>query len=113
MIFTDGLSRPEGPVLLPDRSWLCVEMGPDRGCVTDGLVCRMDLATARATLLDRGLRFTNGIVFGPDDNLYVNETITGNLFRYPWEGGAIVPRRELVTNVLASDGPDVYKGPDG
>jgi len=212
MIFTDGLSRPEGPALLHDGSWLCVEMGPDRGCVThisadgrtkrvvartgrpnglaggggggvwvaesidppsllrmtldgrfgvfmtecegepflfpndlcfgpdgglymtdsgipyatwverradyrnvatDGRVYRIDLRTRRATRLDTGLRFANGILFGPDNSLYVNETITGNLFRYPWEGGAIVPRREFITNVLDPYGPDVYKGPDG
>lgn len=212
MIFTDDLSRPEGPALLPDRSWLCVEMGPERGCVThisadggtkrvvartgrpnglavdregvlwvaesinppsllrmtmdgqfevfmtecagepflfpndlcfgpdgalymtdtgipfpewaqrraeyrtvptDGRVYRIDLASRRATLLDRGLRFPNGIVFGADNSLYVNETITGNVLRYPWEGGQVVARRELIANVLDPDGPDVYKGPDG
>jgi gluconolactonase len=212
MIFTEDLSRPEGPTLLPDGSWVCVEMGPERGCVTqisadgrtkrviaktgrpnglaldregvlwvaesinppsllrmtldgqyevfmtecggepflfpndlcfgpdgalyvtdsgipfpewagrradyrgvptDGRVYRIDLQTRQATRLDRGLRFTNGLVFGPDDSLYVNETITGNLFRYPWVDGHIVARREFVTNVIAPDAPDVYKGPDG
>ncbi|MFV2063769.1 MAG: SMP-30/gluconolactonase/LRE family protein, partial [Chloroflexota bacterium] len=34
MIFTRGLSVPEGPVLLDDGSFLVVEMGSDRGCVT-------------------------------------------------------------------------------
>jgi gluconolactonase len=212
MIFTDDLSRPEGPALLPDGSWACVEMGPERGCVTqisadgrtkrvvaktgrpnglavdrqgvlwvaesmnppsllrmtldgkfevvltecegepflfpndlcfgpdgalymtdsgipfpewagrrddyrsvptDGRVYRVDLPARRATLLDRGLRFTNGLVFGPDHSLYVNETITGDLFRYPWKDGKLVARRELVTNVFASDAPDGYRGPDG
>ena len=28
MLFTSGLSIPEGPVLLLDGSFLCVEMGP-------------------------------------------------------------------------------------
>ena len=27
MVFSSGLSVPEGPVLLPDESWVCVEMG--------------------------------------------------------------------------------------
>ena len=31
MIFASDLSVPEGPVLLPDGSWLVVEMGPGRG----------------------------------------------------------------------------------
>jgi len=34
VVFADNLSSPEGPVLLSDGSWLLVEMGPDRGCVT-------------------------------------------------------------------------------
>ena len=34
MIFTNGLSAPEGPVALPDGTWLIVEGGADRGCVT-------------------------------------------------------------------------------
>ena len=34
MIFAENLSVPEGPVVLADGSWLVVEMGPDRGCVT-------------------------------------------------------------------------------
>src|SRR4030042_5957212 len=34
MLFANDLSKPEGPVLLSDGSWLVVEMGADRGCVT-------------------------------------------------------------------------------
>jgi gluconolactonase len=34
MIFVGGLSAPEGPVSLKDGSWLVVEMGADRGCIT-------------------------------------------------------------------------------
>ena len=34
MIFTTDISVPEGPALLPDGSFLCVERGPDRSCVT-------------------------------------------------------------------------------
>ena len=34
MIFCSGLGVPEGPVLLPDGSWLVVEMSEDTGCVT-------------------------------------------------------------------------------
>jgi gluconolactonase len=212
MIFTDGLSRPEGPTLLPDGSWLVVEMGEDRGCVThisadgktkrviaktgrpnglaldkegiiwaaesinppsllrltmdgqaevfmtacndepflfpndlafgpdgalymtdsgipypewrrqradyknahtDGRVYRIDLKSKTATKLDSGLRLTNGIAFGHDNSLYVNETITGNVLRYRWEGGAITLKREMFANVLDPAGPDMFKGPDG
>ena len=34
MVFAEGLSVPEGPVVLEDGSWLVGEMGEDRGCVT-------------------------------------------------------------------------------
>jgi len=213
MIFAEGLDHPEGPVLLPDRSWLVVEMGLERGCVThistdgkskrviaktgrpnglavdnggtiwvaesvnppsllrmtmdghfevvmtecegepfvfpndlvfgpdgalymtdsgipypewskrradyrtvqpDGRVYRIDLSSRAATELDSGILFTNGIVFGPDMALYVNETLTGDVFRYRWEGGQIRPEREVLTNVIDPEAPDdVFKGTDG
>ena len=215
MIFTTGLSVPEGTVFLPDGSFLCVEMGPDRGCVThispdgetkrmiaktgrpnglavdnagfiwvaesmkpmpclirmtmdgesevfltecdgepflfpndlafgpdgalymtdsgimfddfvpggqirpdwmdidyDGRVYRIDVTTKDIKKLDTGIRFTNGIAFDPDDNIYVNETITGNVFRYRWNDGEVGPR-EYFGNVMAPDAPDGLKGPDG
>jgi gluconolactonase len=34
MIFASGFSKPEGPVLLNDQSWIVAEMGEDRGCIT-------------------------------------------------------------------------------
>lgn len=34
MVFSTGLGLPEGPVVLPDGSWLVVEMETERGCVT-------------------------------------------------------------------------------
>ena len=36
MVFAQNLSAPEGPVLLPDQSWLIVEMGPDKGSAEMG-----------------------------------------------------------------------------
>ena len=41
MIFAGDLGAPEGPVALPDGTWLVVEAAAHRGCVThlsaDGL----------------------------------------------------------------------------
>ena len=215
MIFTTGLSVPEGPVLLPDESFLVVEMGPDRGCVThispdgqtkrmiaktgrpnglavdkdgfiwvaesknpmpsllrvtmegevevfltecneepflfpndlafgpdgalymtdsgihidefapggkirpdymdveiDGRVYKIDVQTKEIKKLDSGIRFTNGIAFGPDDNLYANETLTGMVYRYQWKEGEVGPREDF-GNVIDPEGPEGLKGPDG
>jgi gluconolactonase len=208
MIFTDGLSAPEGPVALPDGTWLIVEGGAERGCVThiladgktkrvvqktgrpnglavdargviwvaeskypslvrltmegkaevvangcggqpflfpndlcfgpdgaiyltdsgvfinefapnnkirpdymsvnyDGRVYRIDVSTGNVDKVDSGIKFTNGIAFGPDWRLYVNETLTGNIYRY--ESG----QRVLFGNVIRPDAPPGWKGPDG
>jgi gluconolactonase len=79
----------------------------------DGRVYRIDPATGEAPLIDRGIRFTNGIAFGPDEMLYVNETVTGNIFRYGWRGGKIDGKREYFGNVIRPDAPPGWKGPDG
>ncbi len=61
MIFATSLSSPEGPVFLPDRSWLVVETGRARGCVTqissDGRTKRVIARTGRPNGLavDRGV----------------------------------------------------------
>jgi gluconolactonase len=214
MIFTTGLSAPEGPVALPDGTWLIVEGGAERGCVTqisadgaakrvikktgrpnglaldsegviwvaeskhpsllrltmdgksevvatgsdgeaflfpndlcfgpdgalyltdsgvfidefapnnkirpdyqsvayDGRVYRIDVATGKVEKLDSGIKFTNGIAFGPDRRLYVNETLTGNIYRYEAAPGEPARRRVLFGNVIRPDAPPGWKGPDG
>lgn len=214
MIFAGDLHGPEGPVALPDGSWLVVESGAARGCVThlspdgrsrrevkktgrpnglavdvdgviwvaeskvpallqltmdgksevvatecqgeafmfpndlcfgpdgalyltdsgvdvnvfapnnqitpdylrfryDGRVYRVDPQSGSITQLDRGIRFTNGIAFGPDGALYVNETLTGNIYRYAWANGSVSGNRELYGNVIRPDAPPGWKGPDG
>lgn len=217
MIFADGLSAPEGPVLLPDHSWLVVEMGSGRGCVTqvgpdgvsrriigktgrpnglavdregviwvaessdppalikatmdgvmevvltrgdevpflfpndlafgpdgalyltdsgirfnelvgpdgairpdfmsvamDGRIYRIDLKTGQAVTIDSGLRFANGLAFGPDENLYVAEMLTGLIYRYECVDGKVVGAREVFGQVI--DRPEksvTFLGPDG
>jgi len=214
MIFISEVSEPEGPVLLKDNSWLIVEMGPDRGCVTrisadgktkeiiaktgrpnglavdsdeniwvaesespsllrlsmdgkkevfltecngekflfpndlvfgpdgklyltdsgilfsdlvqdgkirpdymeapmDGRVYCIDSKTGAIEKIDSGIRFTNGIVFGPDNMLYVNETLTGMIYRYSRKNGGFGGKRVGFGNVIDPQGPDVFKGPDG
>jgi len=206
MIFATGFSAPEGPVALPDGSWIIVEGGAERGCITqisaggkekrvigktgrpnglavdsggviwvaesktpslvrltmdgkaevvatgcdgepflfpndlcfgpdgalyltdsgvviqefapnnqirpdymsvhyDGRVYRVDVETGKLTKIDSGIKFTNGIAFGPDNLLYVNETLTGNIYRYG--------PRTLFGNVIDPAAPPGWKGPDG
>jgi gluconolactonase len=214
MIFATGLSNPEGPVALPDGTWVIVEGGADRGCVTqisddgqtkrvirktgrpnglavdsagviwvaesgtpslvrlsmdgkaevvatecdgekflfpndlcfgpdgalyltdsgvvignfapnnqirpdypsvqyDGRVYRVDVQTGKVKKLDSGIKFTNGIAFGPDNLLYANETLTGNIYKYEWKDGEIAGPRILFGNVIRPDAPPGWKGPDG
>jgi gluconolactonase len=214
MIFADDLQAPEGPVALPDGTWLIVEGGADRGCVTqlstdgkhrsvikrtgrpnglavdrsgviwvaesktpcllrltmeghcevvasgcdgepflfpndlcfgpdgaiyltdsgvsidsfapnnrvredymnadyDGRLYRIDPHTGFVRKLDHGLKFTNGIAFGLDGFLYVNESLTGDVSRYLWKDGDIFGPRRLFGNVIREDAPSGWKGPDG
>lgn len=213
-IFATGLSAPEGPVALPDGTWLAVEGGATRGCVThistdgqtksvikqtgrpnglavdahgviwvaesktpslvrlnmdgksevvatscdgeeflfpndlcfgpdgaiyltdsgvfidefapnnqirsdymnvkyDGRVYRIDPSTGKVKKLDNGIKFTNGIAFGPDRLLYVNETLTGVIYRYGWQAGEMAGARIPFGNVIRPDAPPGWKGPDG
>ena len=214
MVFATGLANPEGPVALPDGTWLIVEGGADRGCVThisadgetkriikktgrpnglavdskgviwvaesknpslvrltmdgksevvatecdgepflfpndlcfgpdgalyltdsgvvianfapnnqirpdyldvkyDGRVYKVDVSTGKVKKLDTGIKFTNGIAFGPDRLLYANETLTGNIYRYNRKDGEIGGPRVLFGNVIRPDAPPGWKGPDG
>jgi gluconolactonase len=214
MMFTDGLSVPEAPVLMRNGDWLVVEMGADRGAVTrvsadgtrktiiartgrpnglavdragyiwvaesldptllrlgpdgsarviargcdgepflfpndlafaadgtlymtdsgirfedfvpggqirpdwreaptDGRVYRIDPRTNVVQKLDSGLRFANGIAFGPDGQLYVAETLTGDIQRYRVGADGTLGPRRIFGNVLDPQGPTGVRGPDG
>jgi gluconolactonase len=80
-----------------------------------GKVFRYDPATREAWFLDDGYQFTNGIAFGPDGLLYVNETMTGNVYRYRLDSeGRVVGGRELFSNVLDPAWTQTgMRGPDG
>lgn len=79
----------------------------------DGRLYRVEPQTGSVTLIDRGFRFTNGIAFGLDNRLYVNETLTGNVYRFGWQKGRIAGPRELFGNVIRAGAPPGWKGPDG
>lgn len=80
----------------------------------NGKVFCIDPVTLKIELIDDGIKFANGIAIGPDDLLYVNETITGNIYRYARIDGKYAGRtRQLFGNVIHDDGKVYYRGPDG
>jgi gluconolactonase len=79
----------------------------------DGRVYRIDVKSGDARQLDSGIRFANGIAFGPDHCLYVNETLTGMVYKYNWTNSGISGRREDFGNVIDPNAPAGWKGPDG
>jgi gluconolactonase len=90
------------------------ELNPDyENLDYDGRVYRVVVKTGAVETIDRKLRFTNGIAFGPDRNLYVAETITGMVHRYEWGDGKVVGRRTPFGNVVNPEGPKGIRGPDG
>ena len=214
MIFSTGLIYPEGPVALPDGSWLIVEGGAERGSIThispdgrsksivaktgrpnglavdkagtiwaaeskvpslirvsmdgkvevvatacdgepflfpndlcfgpdgalymtdsgvhidkfapggkirpdyldmpmDGRIYRIDPTNGIPEKLDAGIRFTNGIAFGPDNCLYASETLTGAIYRYASREGRATGPRQHFSDVNDPTGPPGWRGPDG
>lgn len=79
----------------------------------DGKVWEIDLQARTAKAIDTGIKFTNGIAFGPDGELYVNEMITGDVFRYAVTDGRVSGSRTHFANVLGPDWPGGFRGPDG
>lgn len=106
MIFSSGLSVPEGPVLLEDGSWLVVEMGGDRGSVThlspDGFTKSIIARTGRP----------NGLAVESDGTIWVAESKDPALLR-------ITPSGEVEEFLKACAGVpflfpnDLAFGPDG
>jgi gluconolactonase len=111
---------PDGALYLTDSGVKIEDFAPNNQVRSDymnvhydGRVYRIDPATGAVTKLDNGILFTNGIAFGPDDTLYVDESATGNVFRYKWQDGKVLGPRALFANVIRPDAPPGWKGPDG
>ncbi len=110
---------PDGALYLTDSGITAADFEPGgkvrsdfNTCPMDGRVYRIDVRTKRIEKIDSGLRFTNGIAFGPDNDLYVNETITGAVYRYRWKDSC-VGSREVFGNVWDESTPQTLRGPDG
>lgn len=112
---------PDGAIYATDSGILIadflVDGKPRPGVLelpVDGRVLRFDPGGREATFIDRGLRFANGIAFDADGMLYVNETYTGDIYRYRIDGGARSGDRELFGNVLdPAHQVSGLQGPDG
>jgi gluconolactonase len=100
-ILADDLAP--GGVIRPD--WMDLKM--------DGRLYKIDVKTISIEKLDSGVRFINGIAFSADQSLYVNETVTGMVYRYRWENGRIIGPRQEFGNVNDPDKPPAFRGPDG
>jgi gluconolactonase len=83
--------------------------------LVDGRVWRIERETGRCQLVDRHLRFANGLAFGPaGTHLYVGETYTGDILRYSVDDGR-VGGREYFGNVMVKPPIEFHTvaGPDG
>jgi gluconolactonase len=98
---TDADLAPGG-VFRPD--WKTVEL--------DGRVYRIDPQSLEIERLAGGIRYANGLAFGPDNALYVAETLSGAILRYEWSGGTL-GEPDVFGNVDDPAKPDVFRGPDG
>lgn len=121
LFLNDVAIAPNGDVYFTD-SGISLETladGPDgfnpdfRNLPYDGRVYGYLQASGEVVRVDNGIAFTNGIAFGPDDYLYANETMSGNIYRYKYENGRVTGARELFGNVIEHFDPGEVKGPDG
>lgn len=78
----------------------------------DGRLYRIDLSTGGIDTIEAGLGHLNGISVGIDGALYVNDTVTGDIHRYPF-GPLGLGSRELFANVIDRTLPPAFRGPDG
>lgn len=80
----------------------------------DGRLVRFDPRTGAAAFLARGLKFPNGIAFGPDGLLYLNETYTGDVLRFRLEADGTAGPAERFGNVIDPERTiESLCGPDG
>lgn len=120
LFLNDLAFAPNGDLYLTD-SGIAMEVFAPNGELNpdymnldyDGRVYRIDCKSRDVHTVDRRIRFTNGIAFGPDQHLYVAETLTGMILRYEWRDGDVVGRRMPFGNVIDAAGPEGIRGPDG
>lgn len=111
---------PDGHLYMTDSGLPMVEFLSGQNFVEnfmdlnwDGRVYEIDpKANKVIRVIDRGIRFTNGIAFDANDVLYANASFTGDVYSYD-VFGSVVPKRQMFGNVLQPDDQEGFKGPDG
>lgn len=127
MMFPNDLCvGPDGGIYVTDsgitlealRSGTRLANDMDRRLI-DGRLYRIDPSTGVTWTLDAGLGHLNGLSFGPDDALYVNDTLSGEVLRYTLvETSDRVATRSVIASVIdrtvpPPDAPITVRGPDG
>jgi gluconolactonase len=120
LLANDLCFGPDGRLYITDSGMTMADwvvdgaVRPDyQSAAFDGRVYQVDVADRSARILDDGISFTNGIAFGPDDYLYVNEMISGDVFRYRLDPDGSVGSRQHFANVMSEDWEGGFHGPDG
>jgi len=113
----DLVFGPDGYLYMTDSGirivdWRALKPAERAKATVDGKVFRIDIRTRRVQRLDAGLRFANGIVFGPDNHLYVATTQDGNVLRYEVRADGLGPRK-LFANIRDDRKTGDFRGPDG
>jgi gluconolactonase len=120
LFLNDVALSPSGDIYVTDSGIEIEDLAPGgqlnpnwRDLRYDGRVYRIEPRKRAVECIDRGLQFANGIAFGPDEDLYVAETLSGNIYRYRCSAGRVRGRRELFGNVIERFDAAQLKGPDG
>jgi gluconolactonase len=106
MVFATGLIAPEGPVALPDGTWLIVEGGGQRGCVTH------ISANGQSKHIIKKTGRPNGLAVDADGVIWVAESKTPSLVRLTMDGKAEVVATGCEGEAFLFPN-DLCFGPDG
>ena len=106
MIFASGLSFPEGPVVLPDGSWLVVEMEAQPGCVAQ------ISSDGRHKRVIANMERPNGLAVDKNGFVWVAESANSALLRMTLDGTTEVIATECEGKPFLWPN-DLCLGPDG